>query len=216
MKRLWTGGLCVCALLSGWVATDLFGSQPHSLRNFDGHKVGRLETDMWRSYYGHSSVRLFGQLVELLRQQYHLPLWRSCVGAYHAAQAAVVFQRGHNRIEYQQALPNLVSYYALIREGSDVPFSVEKVSALELEWWIVHRERAQRPRHDLDDALAALQAELYGQPASDFTIHARYRAEAMLLRDERAQAGQVSEQDWARIGALLDESWESLHTAVAR
>src|SRR5581483_4712966 len=119
------------ALLAAWIAVDFAGSGPYPLRQFDGHEVGRLETGMWRSYYDHHSVRLFGELVQLLRRQYHLPFWRACLGAYHAAKGAVVFQRGHNRAEYEQALPDIVSFYALIRRGADAPFDVEKASRLE-------------------------------------------------------------------------------------
>ena len=42
-----------------------------------------LETAMWRSYYDHQPVRLFGQLSELMRTQYGFPFWRSIVGAFH-------------------------------------------------------------------------------------------------------------------------------------
>jgi hypothetical protein len=107
---------------------------------------------MWRSYYGHKPLALFGELVELLRDQYHVPFWRACAGAYYAAQAAVVFQRGHDRGEYERALPDLKRYYSIVRRGSDAPFDrgsdapfdVEKSAQLELEWWIVHRERDRR------------------------------------------------------------------------
>jgi hypothetical protein len=171
---------------------------------------------MWRSYYDHHPVRLFKELVDLLRQQYRLPFWQSCVGAYHAARAAVVFQRGHDRKEYERALPDLVRYYELIQRASDVPFPVEKTAGLELEWWIIHRQRANYQRADLDRALAELQGEIYRQFPESFAKHARDRAEAMLLRDSRAEAGSVSEEDWARIGALLDSSWVSLQRAVAQ
>ena len=36
----------------------------------------RLETRIWRSYYEHRSLRLFADLVTLLREQYHLPSGR--------------------------------------------------------------------------------------------------------------------------------------------
>jgi hypothetical protein len=129
--------------LGAWIVTDFAIAGQHSLRRFDGHAVGRLETAMWRSYYDHKSMNLFTELVRALREQYHLPFWKSVLGAYHAAKAAVVFQGGHERAEYERALPDLVAYYGLIRRGSDVPFDVEKTARLELEWWIVHRERAQ-------------------------------------------------------------------------
>jgi len=190
------------------------GSRP--LREFDGHAVGRLETAMWRSYYGHNPPALFGELVELLRDQYHVPFWRACVGAYDAARAAVVFQRGRNRGEYERALPSLEGFYSIVRRGSDVPFDVEKSARLELEWWIVHRERDRRGPGELERALADLQAEIYHCPEDRLAEHARTRAEAMLIRDARAEAGGVTDADWRRIGALLDVSWVSLQTAVSQ
>jgi hypothetical protein len=205
----------VAVLLSAcWVTADFALDGHHSLREFDGHEVGHLETEMWQAYYGHHPVDLFRELIQTLRAEYHLPFWRSVAGAYHAARAAVVFQRGHNRPEYEKALPDLISYYGAIRRGSDVPFDVDKVSRLELEWWIAHRERDQHQPADLERALAALQSEIYGIPASAFELHSKTRAEAMLIRDERS-AGGVTGADWTRIAALLDTSWTSAQRAVS-
>jgi len=36
----------------------------------------------------------------------------------------------------------------------------------------------------------------------------------MLIRDERAEAGGVGEEDWRRIDELLCASWRSLRRAV--
>ncbi len=217
MKHPWLISIgAVVVLLCGWVIRDLTSTGHHSLRRFDPHEVARLETDMWRSYYGRSRVRLAEELVDLLREQYHLPFWKSVSGAVHAARAAAIFQDGHNRAEYERALPDLVSYYSLIREASDESFPVGQTARLELEWWIIHRERAQHPRGDLDHSLAALQAELYHQPEELFAEHARDRAEAMLLRDIRQESGAVTDRDWSRIAQLLDASWSSLYSVVSR
>jgi len=217
MKHPWLIGIgTVVVLLSGWMIHDLTSTERHSLRRFDPHEVARLETDMWRSYYDRRRVSLAEELVELLRQQYHLPFWKSVVGAVHAARAAAVFQDGHNRGEYERALPDLVSYYQLIHDAGEEPFDVDKTARLELEWWIVHRERAQHPRADLDRSLADLQAAIYQRPSELFAEHASARAEAMLIRDTRQEEGKVTEQDWARIGALLDASWTSLQAVVGQ
>ena len=217
MKHPWliTAGT-VFVLLAGWIIRDLTSREHHSLRRFDPHEVARLETDMWRSYYGRSRIRLAEELVELLRKEYHLPVWQSVAGAVYAARAAAIFQDGHNRAEYERALPDLDSYYSLIRAANDEPFPVEQTARLELEWWIIHRERAQHPPADLERSLADLQAEIYHQPQELFAEHARARAEAMLIRDSRQEAGNVTEEDWSRIGKLLDTSWSSLASTVAR
>jgi hypothetical protein len=212
--------LLTAAFLAGalalWVGYDLTDWRRHDLREFDGHEVGRLETAMWRSYYEHHPTRLFVELTQLLRDQFHLPFWKSCAGAYRAARAAVTFQAGHSRVDYERALPDLRRYYALIREASTSDFDVQRTAALELEWWIIHRERAHHQPSDLYRSLAELQAEIYGLPAERFEEHARTRGEAMLLRDARAEDGSPSEADWQRIGALLDESWMSLRNVVGQ
>jgi hypothetical protein len=208
--------LFALAALCGWIALDLALPVRGALREFDAHAVARMETSMWRSYYGHRPVRLFAELAGLLRRQYRLPFWRSYLGAYYGARAAVVFQRGRTRADCERALPPLVRFYRLIRRSSDVPFDPGQVARLELEWWIIHRRRFEHRPQDLVRALANLQAAIYLAPAARFATHADARAEAMLLRDERAAAGAVTEADWARIAALLDTSWTSLHAAVSQ
>lgn len=206
-------GLLIVALLF-WAGFDLFAPRQTSLREFDAKEVARLETAMWRSYYGKERLALFGQLTELLRKQYRLPLLRSHVVAFQAAKAAFVFKGGHGRSDYEQALPNLVKYYSAIRGVSDIAFDVDQVAKLELEWWIIHRERNKYSRADLDRSLAELPAAIYQLPVEKFTEHARLRAEAMLIRDQRAEQGGVTETDWQKIGELLQSSWQSLHQAV--
>ena len=66
---------------------------------------------------------------------------RSNVVAYRAAHAAFVFKDGHERAEYERALPDLVEFYTALRGVSDTPFDVDEAARRELEWWIVHRER---------------------------------------------------------------------------
>jgi len=214
-RTRWLRILLCCAVVAiAWMALDLYLPAHGSMRDFDPHDVGRLETAMWRSYYDHHPVRLFAELAATLRTQYHFRVVRAWAGALYGARAAVVFQRGRQREEYERALPDLRRFYALIREQSDPPFDPNKAARLELEWWIVHRQRAMHPAGDLETALAALQAEVYQTSADQFQEHAKARADAMLIRDQRAAAGTLNEDDWRRIGELLDRSWTSLWAAV--
>jgi len=216
MNRRWRTRVLVllCAGLAAWVAADLFAPRTSSLRRFDADEVARLETAMWRSYYDKRKVALFRDMTALLRREYHLPPLRAAVVGFDAARAAFVFKRGHGRTDYERALPDLRRYYRALREVSDTPFDVERAARLELEWWIVHRERKQHAPGDLARALADLQAELYGLPAERFDEHARLRAEAMTIRDDQAAAGGVTDADWGRIDALLRDSYRALHAAV--
>jgi hypothetical protein len=206
--------LALIAAILAWVAFDIFGPRHARLREFDADEVARLETAMWRSYYEKHRLRLFNQLSELLRTQYNMPLIRSNGVAYYAANAAFVFQRGKQRADYEKALPDLIKFYSAIREMSDIPFDVDRAAKLELEWWIIHRERAKHAPIDLERALAGLQAEIYRVPVERLMEHGRLRAEAMTIRDTKAAVGGVTEEDWANIDQLLRASWRSLAAAV--
>ena len=197
-----------------WAGWDLYAPRSHDLRDFQPDEVGRLETAMWKSYYGHERLRLFSELATLLRRQYDLPVLRSYVVAYHAARAAAVFQGGHTHADYEKALPEIEAFYAAIRRVASEPFDVRKAARLELDWWIVHRERAMHPREDLDRTLAALQGELYHLPVDPLMEHAKLRADAMLLRDSAAADGAPGEQQWAEIDRLLHSSWRALWVRV--
>lgn len=87
---------------------------------------------------------------------------------------------------------------------------MKKVAAAELEWWIIHRERAKHKPGDLEASLAELQSLMYQQAAARFEEHAKVRAEGMLLRD-----ASPSGPDWARISTLLDRSRVPLQSVTA-
>ena len=204
----------VVALIVGAGLYDLFVPRTIQMREFDPDEVARLETAMWRSYYERRRLSLFNQLSELLRTQYHMPPVRSNLVAYYAADAAFVFKKGAQRSDYEKALPDLVKFYRAIRKMSDIPFDEDRAARLELEWWIIHRQRAQHAPGDLEKALADLQAEIYHVPVDRLMEHGQLRAEAMTIRDTKADSGGVTEADWARINELLKESWRSLARAV--
>jgi hypothetical protein len=197
-----------------WALYDLYAPRTAHLREFNADEVARLETAMWHSYYEKRRLSLFNQLSELLQTQYNMPLLRSNLVGYYAANAAFVFKKGKQRADYEKALPDLVRFYEAIRKISDVPFDANRAARLELEWWIIHRERAKHSPDDLPKALAELQAALYSIPVDPLMEHGRLRAEAMTIRDTKAEAGGVTEADWARIDELLHQSWRSLSAAV--
>jgi len=204
----------VLALVICAVVYDLFYPRQAKLREFDADEVARLETAMWRSYYEKQRVRLFNEATELLRTQYHMTPVKSNLVAYYAANAAFVFKEGKQRSDYEKALPDLITFYRYLHNMGDIDFDVYKVAKLELEWWIVHRERAKHAPGDLDRALAELQAAIYNVPVERLMEHGRLRAEAMTIRDTKAEQGGVTEADWARINELLQQSWRSLAQAV--
>ena len=196
--------LLLLLCIVGWIVIDLWQAPSGDLQSFDPKEVARLETEMWKSYYERRPVDLFLQLAQLVRYQYHLPLLRSYLTAYHASRAAFAFKDGQSRADYEKALPELEDFYiAIIRDRS----KVGEIARRELDWWIIHRERGSQPPGALEGSLARLQAAIYGIPENRFESHARLRAEAMLLRDDTAARGGASAEDWRHIEELLQQSW---------
>lgn len=214
-KLLWLSLILVTAFVV-WAGIDLYVPRPVDLRRFDANEVARLDTAMWRSYYSRERFNLFSQLTELLRTQYRMPFLRSNLVAFYAAKSAFVFKDGKSRADYEKALPDLAKFYGAIQRDANIKFDVERTAKLELEWWIVHRERKKYQPGALELALANTAAEIYQMPAEKFAEHARLRAEAMKIRDTKAETGGVSEEDWQEIDRLLHASWQSLHQAVNR
>jgi hypothetical protein len=207
--------LLILAALVLYAGVDLFWPFHRDLRQFDPKTTATLEAEMWRSYYDHESVQLFFQLAELLRTQFQFPRLRSYRVAYFAARAAFIFKDGKNRTDYAKALSKLESYFGAIRNIGNITFNVQRVAKLELEWWIVHRERNDYPPGALQQACAEAAAALYRVPVDSTMEHGRLRAAAMIIRDARAEAGEVTEKDWMLIESLLEGSYESLYRVVS-
>ena len=206
--------LAVLAALLLWVGSDLLVPRRADIRRFDPREIAQLDTVMWRSYYERRSGDLFLQLAELMRLQFHFPLLRSNHVAAYAAKAAFIFKDGHDRADYERALPYLECYFQEIHDISDRPFNVRRAARLELEWWIIHRERAKHGYEDLARAVAEAAAELYQVPADKLMDYGRYRADAMKVRDTRTVASGVTEEDWRVIESDLQASWQSLWKAI--
>lgn len=210
----WLWRLALVALLI-WIIVDLFVPRQNSIRQFDPKEVAQLEMDMWRSYYDKKPLLLFWQLAGGLRSQFHAPFWRSFELAFRATKAAFVFKQGKSRAEYEKTLPGLITYYEAIQELAIEQFDIRNVAKLELEWWIVHRQRERYSYADLANALIQTSAALYTQPAASFNHYGQLRAEAMRLCDEAGRRpGGATEADWQRINQELGRAWSALHQAV--
>lgn len=214
LLRILLGLLILGILLAGWIAFDIYTPHKVDIREFDADEVARLDTAMWRSYYSRERVQMFSELTELLEKQYKMRFWRRQLTAFYAAKAAFVFKDGKSRADYEKALPDLEKFYGEIRDVSTTNFDVKQTAKLELEWWIVHRERQKYKEGDLARALAEAAAEVYKIPSENFLEYGDFRARAMEIRDRQAEAGGVSEEDWQKIDDLLHQSWRSLHEAV--
>lgn len=204
--------LIIVVAIPAWIALDILMPRQTDFRQFDAVATGRLDSDMWRSYYERKPATLFWQLARSLRVEFHAGFWRSFPIAYRAAKAAFTFKDGRSRDDYAKALPDLERYFAAINSLSLTPFNPKTAARDELEWWIIRREPRLHSTADWEGLIAAVAAEIYGVPAERLTDYARLRVEAMVLRDARGE--KITEQDWSQITSLLERSWSELADAV--
>ncbi len=205
--------ILVMLVLLIWIGTDLVRPKKVDFRKFDPKSLATLDCRMWKSYYEKKPLLLFWQLAKLTRQQAHAPFWRSFLIASYASKAAFVFKDGTKREEYRRALTPLEKYYDQLNALSIHPFDTQKTAQLELEWWIVRRERVRHPPAEWADLQARVAAQLYGLPAKKFEKYARLRTEAMLYRDQKGES--ISDTEWKQVQNRLLESWKSLSQALA-
>jgi hypothetical protein len=206
--------LIIGILIGVWIAFDLYTPHKVDIREFDADEIARLDTAMWRSYYSRERVRMFSELTEVLEKQYKLRFWRRQLMGFYAAKSAFVFKDGKSRADYEKALPDLEKFYSEIHDISTTDFDVKRAAKLELEWWIVHRERAKYQEGDLANALADAASALYNVPKEKLLEYGKARAEAMKIRDTKAETSGVTEEDWRKIDELLHASWRSLYNAL--
>jgi hypothetical protein len=102
--------------------------------------MARLETAMWRDYYERRYPALFAHLYESSRAQFGFSPLTSLRIALSAARAARTFQPTHSRAAAEAAIPDLVTYFGLLREAAPVAFDPGEVAARELDWWQARRE----------------------------------------------------------------------------
>ncbi|HEX4850522.1 MAG TPA: hypothetical protein VFV08_06930 [Puia sp.] len=212
MKRVGKIFLFFLFILFTWICIDLFFPFKTNLKNFNYVEVARLDATMWRSYYEKRKFSLFLESAELMRKQFHVPLWRSQLMAYHAAKAAFIFKDGHNRADYIKALPHLEKYYGEINRISDSPFNVNKAAALELEWWIIRRDRIAHPPSEWEVCLSNNAETVYHLPPEKFFQFAHLRVAAMLFRDSLDK--NITPSDWQHIQGMLTHAWQDFSDSL--
>lgn len=182
-------------------------SGPRSLRVFDPDRMADLETRMWQSYYRKRKVRLFGELVTMLHEQYRYPWAKAVRAGFHLGRAAATF--GDARGDYERVLPDLESGYAIAHDWTGAGFDPKAVAHAELAWWVARRQ----PGHDSPEQVGALIADeyalLYEVPRERVMAAALLRAQAGALRDRGG-----ANADWAQVSELLHRSYRSLRAAM--
>lgn len=182
----------------------------YSLKRFEPEKVAAIEVAMWQNYYNHAFVKLLFDLRKLMGTQFGLRGFKLFQAAYFSTTAALVFRKTAHQVN---TVKQLIKFFSVIRESSLEQFNVNEVARLEFDWWKKHRSIDYMKEKTLEGTLADAMAALYLIESVKLEHYARYRAEAMRLRDEAAHRSN-KEPDWDKIGELLGLSYQALKKAV--
>ena len=183
---------------------------------FDPDRLADLETAMWKAYYRRRPARLFGHLIEGLREQGHASWPRALAAAFFLTKGAAGFARATDN--YERFAPDIARGYRLLGLPPDV--DAVEVARRELRWWVVRREIGLAAGSAAGDAITRLYAAIYGLPEARVAEAGRLRGNAAEIRDRGAAADPDGPTGrgldyWPEVARLLRDSYRELHRALA-
>ena len=184
--------------------------------DFDPDRLAALETAMWKAYYRRQPARLFGLLVQGLREQAHASWPRAVVASLFLTKGAAGFARSTG--DYARFAPDIARGYRLLGLPRDV--DADEVARRELRWWVVRREIGLAAGAAAGDAITRLYVALYDMPESTVAEAGRLRGEAAEVRDRGANDDPDGSTGrgrgyWPEVARLLHDSYRALHDALA-
>lgn len=186
----------------------------HSLKDFSPIETAHLDMAIWQAYYQHRFGKMVLLLVKLMRTQFGLNWVQSVKAGYYSGRAAAAFRKNTRTKDYTKSLEDLEAFYVYIHKHSLENFEAKQMAKLELKWWLVHRYPKQHSQ-SLEEALAQAMATLYNIKPQPLIGYAKFRAQAMHIRDIATWQNKT-EPDWQKIENLLLKSYEELKKAVTK
>jgi hypothetical protein len=188
------------------------------LRSFDPARVAGLELRAWVGYYRRNWAGVLSATVGLVRAGFGMSLPRTLYGASLLLRASQLWAPKDN--DPEGARRCMERFYALILSAHGEPGDVATAARLEVDWWRVHRERAQGAlgtdgTDPLVEAITRLYAFLYGEPEAAVRPAAVQRVLAMDLSDQWVTGGCLPRSPLlAQEHAALVRSYAALLAAV--
>lgn len=191
--------------------------------DFDADAVGSYEAAGWAAYYDRNWPRVLRLMLGLNRAQFGMSWLEAAAAALDTVRAAAAFAPVESDLEATRR--HLTSYFARARRAVGLRADAPTLAALELDYWVVHRELARRRKanradDDLSpmvDSLARLHAALFDSTPEQMRVSAALRALAAATVD-RITGGYSDDvaADWARIHTLLRDCYRAAQLVTGR
>jgi hypothetical protein len=213
-RLLIAGVLVITALMT---VVTLVQRRPNCA-SFAADRVAYLEKAGWEAYYDRDWPRVLTLMVQMNRTQFCMSWLAAALAALDIVRAAAAFAPVDNDVA--AAMQHLTHFYAKARTSAGLRTDAATLAALEMEYWLVHRElavaRKRAPDHTGDitsmvAALEALHAALFDAPPAAIRRSAELRAQAAATVDRIT--GDYSDDvaaDWQAIEQLLQEAYRAV------
>jgi len=170
--------------------------------------VAAQEAAVWRGAIAKDEFAVFPSAVLLLRERQRYSWFRAAQSAYHLSRATIEFVEMRNRFE--RVLPDLEDAAAIEQGWTGIDFEPAVAARAQLNWWVTNKVPLLNSTNDVTSLMAEEYSIRYGQRAGDFLAAARFRAEAVKLRDVSI------DPDWPAIENLLLEAYRTLRASLER
>lgn len=192
-------------------------------RPIDPDTIGYCEGAGWAAYYRRDWPRVAWLMVRLNRAQFGMGWAQALAAAVDIVRAAAAFAPAQNDLATTRGY--LERFFARARRAAGMRAAAADLAALELDYWVVHRELASRrtlDRGDDDltpmvDSLARLHAAIFDATPEQMQVSAALRALAA-ARVDRITGGYSDDEtvDWAQIHTLLRDAYRAVCLVEAR
>ncbi len=213
-KLLIAGVLATTVLVTGFALLQ----RRQNCTFFDADRVAHLEKAGWEAYYDRDWPRVLTLMVQMNRTQFCMSWLDATLAALDIVRAAAAFAPVDNDIA--AATAHLEHFYAKARASAGLRTDATTLAALEMAYWVVHRElavaRKTAPDHAGDitpmvGALESLHAALFDAPPSAIRRSAELRAQAAATVDRIT--GNYSDDvatDWQAIEQALQAAYRAV------
>jgi hypothetical protein len=184
---------------------------------FDADRVAYYEKAGWEAYYDRRWLRVLTLMVQLNRVQFAMSWLGAIAAALDVVRATKAFAPIDNDLAKTQR--HLTDFYAKARRSVPIHADAATLAALELDYWVVHRQLAiQRQQHpdegEIEPMVAALeklhQALFAGAPAAMRTS-AEWRARAAVAVDRiTGKRSTDVAADWREVEADLQRAYRAV------
>jgi len=159
--------------------------------SFDPVSVGNHEADAWAAYYRREWGRFLFAAVAMVGAGFKMGPVRTLIGAGYVLRANQLWAPNPDN-DPDAARESMRHFYAMVARNGDLTFDPAHAARLEVEWWRLHRDHQHGGTAEvsqLQAALVALYAYVYGAEPSTMNEAARWRVRAMDISDRWVAAG---------------------------